>query len=45
MQLLQRLYKENHRLRFEVYVSRARSAGLRISSKMLGQARIAKEGS
>ena len=40
-----RLYKENDRLRFEVNVSRAQSAGLRISSKMLGLARITKEGS
>jgi len=38
-----RLYKENDRLRFEVNVSRAQSAGLRISSKMLGLARITKE--
>ena len=40
-----RLYKENDKLRFEVNVNRAQSAGLRISSKMLGLARIMKEGS
>jgi hypothetical protein len=40
-----RLYKENDKLRFEVNVTRAQSAGLRISSKMLGLARITKEGS
>jgi hypothetical protein len=40
-----RLYKENERLRFEVNVSRAQLAGLRISSKMLGLAKITKEGS
>ena len=40
-----RLYKENDKLRFEVNVARAQSAGLRISSKMLGLARITKEGS
>jgi hypothetical protein len=40
-----RLYKDNDKLRFEVNVTRAQSAGLRISSKMLGLARITKEGS
>jgi hypothetical protein len=40
-----RLYKENDRLRFEVNVSRAQSAGLRIRPKMLGLARITREGS
>ena len=39
-----RLYKEHDKLRFEVNVSRAQSAGLRISSKMLGLARITKGG-
>ena len=38
-----RLYKENEKLRFEINVSRAQLAGLRISSKMLGLAKITKE--
>jgi hypothetical protein len=40
-----RLCKENDKLRFEVNVSRAQSAGLRIRPKMLGLARITREGS
>jgi hypothetical protein len=40
-----RLFKESDKLRFEVNVTRAQTAGLRISSKMLGLARITKEGS
>ena len=40
-----RLYKENEKLRFEINVSRAQLAGLRISSKMLGLAKITKEAS
>ena len=40
-----RLYKEDGKLRFEVNVSRAEGSGLRISSRMLGLARITRQDS